>query len=159
MCKKTRKTSTGQTKLVRPHHSCQFQIMRPDLLGPGTMALDPTFGSSYLIRTSFTLRELVSLVIVFRLFRLERIVLVLRVQTQQVDVQHHIYWQGHVCDALFFSLSLQLALLLSPFLSSTKSVYFLEHNLSLSRLEISFVLQVCQKFSVHKFYFYQWELI
>jgi hypothetical protein len=56
---------------VRPHHSCQFEIMQPDLLGPGTMALDPTFGSLYLIRTSFTLGELVSFVKVFRLFRLE----------------------------------------------------------------------------------------
>jgi hypothetical protein len=53
------KQAPGQTKLVRPHHSCQFEIMRPDLLGPGTMALDPTFGSFYLIRTSFTLGELV----------------------------------------------------------------------------------------------------
>jgi hypothetical protein len=41
---------------------------------------------------------------VFRLFRLERIVLVFRVWTQQVDVQHFIYWQGQrVCDALFHS--------------------------------------------------------
>ncbi len=38
----------------------------------------------------------------FRLFRLERIVLVFRVWTQSVDVQHLIYWQGQcVCDALF----------------------------------------------------------
>jgi hypothetical protein len=38
----------------------------------GTITLDPTFGSFiYLIRTDFTLGESVSLVKVFRLFRLE----------------------------------------------------------------------------------------
>ncbi len=96
------KKNKPQTELEGPHHSCQFEIMRPDLLGPGTMAWDPTFGSFYLIRTSFTLGEVISLVKVFRLFGLERIVLVFRVWTQWVDVQHHIYWQGQrVCDALF----------------------------------------------------------
>jgi hypothetical protein len=48
-----------------------------------TIALDYPIGSNfwkfYLIRTSFTLNELVSLVKVFRLFRLERIFLVSRV--------------------------------------------------------------------------------
>jgi hypothetical protein len=39
------------------------------------MALDPTFGSFTLLKTSFTLRELVSLVRVFRLFKLEQDVL------------------------------------------------------------------------------------
>ncbi len=38
-----------------------------------------------------------------KVFRLERIVLVFTMWTQQVDVQHLIYWQGHhVCDALFY---------------------------------------------------------
>jgi hypothetical protein len=38
---------------------------------------------------------------VFRLLRLEWIVLVFTVWTQKVDVQHLIYWQGQrVCDAL-----------------------------------------------------------
>ncbi len=42
--------------------------------------LDPTFGKFYLVRTNFTLGELVSLVVkVFRLFRFEWIVLVFRV--------------------------------------------------------------------------------
>ncbi len=60
------------------------------------------FWKFYLIRISFTLGELIYLVKVFRLFRLEQIVLVCRVWTQQVDVQHFIYWQGQcVCDALF----------------------------------------------------------
>jgi hypothetical protein len=39
---------------------------------------------------------------VFRLFRLKRILLVFKVWTQYVHVQHLIYWQGQrVCDALF----------------------------------------------------------
>jgi hypothetical protein len=53
-----------------------LQKTRP-LLGPS--ALDPTFGSFYLTRTSFTSRESVSLV---KVFRLERIVLVFIVWTQ-----------------------------------------------------------------------------
>ncbi len=54
-----------------------------------------------------TLGELVSLVKVFKLFRLERIVLVFRVWTQLVDVQHLIYWQGQlVWNALFTRLIL-----------------------------------------------------
>jgi hypothetical protein len=66
--------------------------------------LDYCIGSNfwkfYLIRTSFTLGEPVALVKVFRLFRLEWIVLVFTVWTQYVDVQ---YWQGqHVCDALLY---------------------------------------------------------
>jgi hypothetical protein len=40
------------------------------------------FWKFYLIRTSFILGELVSLVKVFRLFRLERVVLVFRVWTE-----------------------------------------------------------------------------
>ncbi len=60
------------------------------------------FWEFYLIRTGFTLSEPVSLVKMFRLVRLERILLVFRVWTQLVDAQHLIYWQGHcVCDALF----------------------------------------------------------
>jgi hypothetical protein len=61
------------------------------------------FWKFYLIITGSILREPVSLVKVFRQFRLERVFLVFRVLTQYVDVQHLIYCQGqHVCDALFF---------------------------------------------------------
>ncbi len=51
-------------------------------------------------RTTFTLGEPVSLVKVFRLFKLEQMFFwVFRVWTQKVDVQHLIYWQGQrVCD-------------------------------------------------------------
>ncbi len=84
---------------------CESSISK--LSGTGTIALDPTFGSFTLLRTSFTLGELVSLVKVFKLFRLEQIVLVFRVWTQLVDVQHLIYWQGQrVCNALFTQLIL-----------------------------------------------------
>jgi hypothetical protein len=39
---------------------------------------------------------------VFRLCRLDRIVLVFRVRTQYVDVQHLLYWEGQrACDDLF----------------------------------------------------------
>ncbi len=69
------------------------------------MAWGSNFWKFYLIKISFTLGEPVSLVKVFiRLFRSEWIVLVFRVWTQYVDVQHLIYWQGQcVCDALFSS--------------------------------------------------------
>ncbi len=50
------------------------------------------FWKFYLVRISFTLDELVSLVKVFRVFRLEWIILVFRMRTQYVDVQHLIYW-------------------------------------------------------------------
>jgi hypothetical protein len=40
--------------------------------GPGLFAFDQTFGKFYLIRTGFTFGELVSLVKVFRLFKLEQ---------------------------------------------------------------------------------------
>ncbi len=79
---------------------CVNVKMPNGLLGPTptrrrAIMLDPTFGS-------FTLLELVSLVKVFRPFRLERICFwVFRVCTRWVDVQHLIYWQGEcVCDAL-----------------------------------------------------------
>ncbi len=48
----------------------------------GDYRLGSNFGKFYVTRTSFTLGELVSLVKVFRLFRLEGIVLVFRVWTQ-----------------------------------------------------------------------------
>ncbi len=61
------------------------------------------FRQFYVIKSSFTLREPVSLVKVFRLFRLERIDLVFRVWTEYVDVQHLLCWQDQrVCDALLF---------------------------------------------------------
>jgi hypothetical protein len=50
-------------------------LLGPAPIGTGTIALDPTFGS-------FTFLEPVSLVKVFRLFILERIVLVFRLWTQ-----------------------------------------------------------------------------
>ncbi len=82
---------------------CQL-ILGPAPPGTGTIAFGSNFWKFYIMRTSFTLSELVSLVKVFRLFRLEQIFLVFRVWTQQVDVQHLIYWQGRqgqrVCDAL-----------------------------------------------------------
>ncbi len=46
-------------------------------IGPWDYHIGPNFWKFYLIRTGFTLGEPVSLVKVFRLFRLERIVLVL----------------------------------------------------------------------------------
>jgi hypothetical protein len=60
------------------------------------------FWKFYLIKTSFILVELVFFVKVFRLFRLAWIVLVFRLWTQEIEVQHLIYWQGQcVWDALF----------------------------------------------------------
>ncbi len=64
-----------------------YVFVGPAPTGTRTMALDPTF-------ESFTLGELVSLMKVFRLVRLEWIFLVFRVWTQYIDVQHLIYWQG-----------------------------------------------------------------
>jgi hypothetical protein len=62
--------------------------------------IQSNFWKFYLIRTGFILGELVFLVKVFN--RSEQIVLVFRVWTQYVDVQHLAYWQGQcVCDALF----------------------------------------------------------
>jgi hypothetical protein len=56
----------------------------------------------YYTKLRFTLDEPVFLVKVFRLFRLEQIVLVFRVWTQYVDAQHLIYSQDQlVRDALF----------------------------------------------------------
>jgi hypothetical protein len=57
------------------------------LLGPVptktvTIEIGSNFWKFYFIRTGFTLDELVSLVKVFKLFRLEWIVLVFRVWTQ-----------------------------------------------------------------------------
>ncbi len=54
------------------------------------------FSQFYLIKTSFTLGEAVSLVKVFRLFRLERIVFAFRASTEYVDVQHLIYGRTDV---------------------------------------------------------------
>jgi hypothetical protein len=63
--------------------------------GRGTIALDPTFGSFTLLKTGFTLGEPVSLLKVYRLFRLERIFfLVFRVWTRHIDAQHLVYWQS-----------------------------------------------------------------
>ncbi len=70
--------------------------------GTGTIPFDPTFGSFTLLEPVFILGELVSLMKVFRMFRLEWILVVFRVWTQWVDVQHLTYWQGQrVCDAFF----------------------------------------------------------
>ncbi len=59
----------GET--VTAVHTVRFLLLSSALTGTGTIALDATFGSFYLIRISFTLGELVSLVKVFRMFRLE----------------------------------------------------------------------------------------
>jgi hypothetical protein len=76
----------NQTLIFITEIGIEFYWALPPI-GTGTMALDPTFGSFYLDRISFTLGESVSLVKVFRLFRLERIVLVVfSVWTQEVDV-------------------------------------------------------------------------
>ncbi len=56
------------------------------------------FWKFYLIKAGFILREPVSLVKVFRLFRLEQTdFLVFRVWTQEVDVQTSYLWQGPAC--------------------------------------------------------------
>jgi len=92
------------TKIDQKFNAKDMTIIRPcphrdkDWIGSN-------FWTFYLIRTNFTLGELVFLVKVFTLFRLEWIFLVFRMWTQYIDVQHLIYWQGHcVCD-VFFSLS------------------------------------------------------
>jgi len=59
------------------------------------IAFDPTFGKFYLIRTSFTLGELVFLVKVFTLFGLEWIFLVFSLWTQYV-------WVAGPCEIAFF---------------------------------------------------------
>jgi hypothetical protein len=53
-------------------------LLGPAPTGTGTIALDPTFGS-FILLEPVSLGELVSLVKVFRLFRLEWIVMVFRV--------------------------------------------------------------------------------
>ncbi len=63
------KLTLGEGYLT-PHNLCL--LLGPAPTGTGTIALDPTFGSFYLTRTTFTSGEPVSLVKVFRLFRLER---------------------------------------------------------------------------------------
>jgi hypothetical protein len=50
------------------------------------------FWKFYLMRTGFTLDELVSLVKVYRLFGMEFIFSVFKVCIHEVDVQHLIYW-------------------------------------------------------------------
>jgi len=87
--------------------TCMLQWYCYTLVGPCPHRdMDYHIGSNFwkfdLIKTNYTLGEPVSLVKVFRLFRLERIFLVFRVWTRYVDVQHLIYWQGQgVCDAFF----------------------------------------------------------
>jgi hypothetical protein len=85
-----------------------YQVVK---LQKGKVHRDYCIGSNFwkfhLIRTGFTLGELVSLVKVFKLFGLEPIVLVFRVWTRLVDVQHLVYWQGQlVWNALFTQLIL-----------------------------------------------------
>jgi hypothetical protein len=60
-------------------HNSFFAFKEDTGTHPGTIAFNPTFGSFYIIRTGFTLGELVILVRVFRLFRLKQIFWVLRV--------------------------------------------------------------------------------
>jgi len=79
-----------------------YNILNHAPYGGKNYSIGSNFWKFYLIKTSFTFGEPVSLVKVFRLFRLEQIVLVFRVRTQEVDVQHLIRWQGqHVCHAFF----------------------------------------------------------
>jgi hypothetical protein len=80
-------------------------LLGPAPVGDKDYRIGSNFWKFYLISTCFTLGEPGFLVKVFRLFRLERIFLVLRVWTQYIgrDVQHLIYWQGQrVCDALWW---------------------------------------------------------
>ncbi len=72
----------------------------------GDYGIGSNFWKFYFIRTSFTLDELVSLVKVFKLFRMDSF------GVQSVDIissaQHLSYWQGHrVCDALFCFVALR----------------------------------------------------
>jgi hypothetical protein len=69
---------TYYTAHISKIHKTQFNSPAPIGTRTGTIALDPTSG------TVFTLGEPVSLVKVFRLFRLEWIVLVFRVWTQHM---------------------------------------------------------------------------
>jgi len=57
-------------------------LLGPAPTGTGTIAFNPTFGNSTLIKTSFTLGELGFLVKVFRLLRLEGIFWVFELWTQ-----------------------------------------------------------------------------
>ncbi len=68
-------------RVLEPPLTCKTTLFLLGLapVGAGTIALDPTFGSFYLITISLTSGERVSLMKVFRLFRLEWIVLVFRV--------------------------------------------------------------------------------
>jgi hypothetical protein len=73
------------------------------VLPPQDRDIGSNFWQFYVIKTSFTLGEPVSFMKVFRQFRLERIVLVFRVWTEYIDVQHLLYYQDQrVCDALLF---------------------------------------------------------
>ncbi len=77
------------------------RFVGPAPVGDKDYHIGSNFWKFYIISIGFTLGEPVFLVKVFRLFRLERIFLVLRVWTQYVDVQNLIYWHGQrVCDAL-----------------------------------------------------------
>ncbi len=88
------------TGIVFEHYCDNFVGLFPHM--NKDYSIEYNFWKFYFIRISFTLGEVVSLVKVIGLFRLEWIVLVFRVWTQYADVQHLIYWQGqHVCDALF----------------------------------------------------------
>jgi hypothetical protein len=78
-CPDTRRGFDAQQCNTHPHTSSKPSEISISFF----WALDyRNFWKFYLIRTSFTLGELVSLVKVFRLFRLERFVLVFRVWTQ-----------------------------------------------------------------------------
>jgi hypothetical protein len=71
--------------------------------GQGTIAFDPTFGSFTLLELVSQLHESVSLVKVFRLFKLEQMFFgVQSVHTVGSCTTSDLLWQGqHVCDALF----------------------------------------------------------
>jgi hypothetical protein len=85
--------------------SYHFIFVRPCPHRDTDYGIGSNFWKFYLIKTGSTLSvEPVSLVKVFRLFRLEWIFFGVqsKLWTQEVHVQHLIYWQGQcVCDALF----------------------------------------------------------
>jgi hypothetical protein len=97
----------AQSHAVLTESKNRFYLRIPSFVGPcpdrdRNYRISSKFWKSYLLKTSFTLGELVFLVKVFRLFRSEGIFFVFGLWTQCVDVQHLIYWQGQrVCGSLF----------------------------------------------------------
>jgi hypothetical protein len=75
-----------------------MELMTDLCWAQGTITFDPSLGSFTLLElVSHYVNELVSLVKVFRLFRLEWIVLVFRVWTHQVDCTTSYLLAGPAC--------------------------------------------------------------